>query len=539
VKKSANRIRGRRTSASVVERLEVRQLFAAPGANWKLVWSDEFNGTHLTGSKWNVGKPWAGPDGTNGDPDAGTISYFTPNNVSVSGGMLHLTASQQSVTDSAGNTFNYTAGFVNTDGKFQMSSGYVEIRAQIPTDPGLWPAFWMVSNGWPPEDDVAEFVTGQNRFHQGLAYGSSANVQWDSMDQFTPLQGGFHTYGMQWGPGYQIFTMDGIITHVARGAHVPTVPMYLLLSTGVSQTFPPNGSTVFPNSFDVDYVRVYQRNATPELSYGGFEGGDLGLWQGHANAVVTTDNPHSGTYALRLQGETSSAQQTITGLQPNTMYVLTAYAAAADGNQGTVGVNGYGGADVSAVTSGSVYAPIRLTFKTGRTNHSAVVYGLQSYGSGYVWIDDVAIHQAATIQNPGFELAGLGAWNASGSASVVSGHAHSGNFALADIAAGDQADQVLYGLSPNTTYRLTAWVRVGSADARAQLSVIDDSGAETDFTSSAMRYKRISLTFTTSATSTSATIFCTNLVGGGPVWFDDLQLTVPHIPAQKAPRRPG
>lgn len=514
------------------ERLEVRRLFAAPGANWKLAWSDEFNGTRLDGGKWNVGKPWTGPDGANGDPDAGTISYFTPNNVSVSGGTLHLTIQQQTVTDNLGRTFNYTSGYINTAGKFQMSSGYVEIRAQIPSGAGLWPAFWMVSNGWPPEDDVAEFVTGQNRLHQGLAYGSASNVQWDDMNTYTPLPTGFHTYGMQWGPGYQIFTMDGIITHVARGAHVPTVPMYLMLNTGVSQQFPPNDATVFPNSFDVDYVRFYQRTATPELSYGGFEGGNLGLWQGYANAIVTSDNPHSGGYALRLQGQTSLAQQTITGLQPNTTYVLTAYVAAADGNQGTVGVNSYGGPDVSAVTSGPVYAPISVTFKTGRTNHSAVVYGVQSYGSGYVWIDDVAIHQAAMIQNPGFELGSLGAWNASGSAAVVPGHAHSGAFALAGIAAGDEADQTLYGLLPGTTYRLTAWARVGSPDAQAALSVVDDSGVETDVTVGSMRYKPVSLTFTTSPTSTSATVFCTKLVGTGPVWFDDLRLTVPRVSAR-------
>jgi beta-glucanase (GH16 family) len=534
VKRFAIRRRESHAAASVVERLEVRRLFAAPGANWKLVWGDEFNGTHLNASKWNVGKPWTGPDGTNGDPDAGTLSYFTPNNVSVSGGMLHLTIQQQTVTDAMGRTFNYTSGYINTAGKFEMSSGYVEIRAQIPTGAGLWPAFWMVTNGWPPEDDVAEFITGENRFHQGLAYGSTSNVQWDDMNTYAPLPTGFHTYGMQWGPGYQIFTMDGIITHVARGAHVPTVPLFLMLNTGVSQLYPPNGSTVFPNSFDVDYVRVYQRTATPELSYGGFEGGGLGLWQGYANAIVTTDNPHSGTYALRLQGQTSSAQQTITGLQPNTTYVLTAYATAADGNQGTVGVNGYGGPDVSAVTTGSAYAPINVTFKTGRTNHSAVVYGLQSYGSGYVWIDDVAIHQAATIENPGFELGSLAAWNASGSASVVAGHAHGGAFSLTDVAAGDEADQTLYGLTPSTTYRLTAWARVGSTDTQASLAVIDDSDAETDVTSASTRYKQVSLTFTTSATSTFATVFCSKLVGSGPVWFDDLRLTAPRIPVRRA-----
>lgn len=516
------------------ESLESRRLFAAPGANWRLAWSDEFNGNHLNGNTWSVGLPWSGPDGTNLDQGSGSISYISPADVMVSGGMLHLLTRQQTVAGANGQQFNYTAGFISSYGKFQMTYGYVEMRAQIPTDAGNWPAFWMLTpNGWPPEDDVAEFMTGQSLVHQGLAYGVRGDVRWDDTDIYNPLPTGFHTYGMQWAPGYQIFTMDGQITHVSRGSYVPNGPMYLLLSTAVAGQFPPNSSTVFPGSFDVDYVRVYQRTTTPEVLYGDFEGGALGPWLPTDTALVTSDNPHSGSYSLRFQGQQSEAQQTIAGLQPNTTYIVTAYAAAAAGNQATVGVRGYGGADVTQATISQAYVPITLTFKTGKTNHSAVVYGLQSYGAGYVWVDDVAIHKAATLLNPGFELGTVGDWNSGGSASVVAGHAHLGRFALEADAIGDEADQTIYGLMPGTTYRITAWVRVAGADDEASIAVMDDSGRQTAVTSSSTRYKPISLTFTTSATSTSATVFCSKLIGGGAVWFDDVSLTVPRVPARK------
>lgn len=479
--------------------------------------------------------PWTGADGTNLDEGSGTISYISPADVQVSGGMLHLLTQQQNVTAANGQQFNYTAGFISSYEKFQMTYGYVEIRAQIPTDPGTWPAFWMLSptSPWPPEDDVMEYVTGQDRFHQGLAYGTRADVQWDDMNTYNALPTGFHTYGMEWGPGYQIFTMDGIITHVTRGSYVPSGPLFLLLSTGVSQQFPPTSATTFPNSFDIDYVRVYQRTATPEVLYGGFEGGALGPWIGTDSALVTSDNPHSGSYSLRLQGEQSAAQQTIIGLSPNTTYVISAYLAAAAGNQGTLGVNSYGRPDISSATTNSNYTLLTVTFKTGKTNHSAVVYGLQSSGSGYVWVDDVAIHQAATMENPSFELGTLGDWNSSGSAAVLAGHAVTGRFSLQDTAVGDEADQTIYGLSPNTTYRLTAWVRVGSVDDQASLAVIDESGEETTATSASTRYKAVTVTFTTGPDSTYATVFCSKVIGSSAVWFDDLSLTIPRIPAAK------
>lgn len=517
------------------EALEARRLLAAPGANWKLVWDDEFNGNHLNASNWSIGMPWNGADGTNLDEGSGTISYISPGDVQVSGGMLHLLTQQQNVTGANGQQFDYTAGFISSYQKFQMTYGYVEINAQIPTTPGTWPAFWMLSPTlpWPPEDDVMEYVTGQDRFHQGLAYGTRADVQWDDMNTYNALPTGFHTYGMEWGPGYQIFTMDGIITHVSRGSYVPNSPLYLLLSTGVSQQFPPTSASTFPNSFDIDYVRVYARPATPEVLYGGFEGGALGPWIGTGSASVTSDNPHSGSYSLQLQGQQSAAQQTITGLSPNTTYVISGYVSAAAGNQGTLGVNSYGGPDVSSTTTSSDYTLLTVSFKTGKTDHSAVVYGLQSNGTGSVWVDDVSIHQAAQMQNPSFELGTLGDWNSSGSAAVVAGHAITGRFSLEDSAIGDEADQTIYGLSPNTTYRLTAWVRVGSLDDQATLAVIDEDGEQTTATSASTRYKATTVTFTTGPDSTYATVFCSKVIGSTAVWFDDLSLTIPRVPAAK------
>lgn len=99
---------------------------------------------------------------------------------------------------------------------------------------------------------------------------------------------------------------------------------------------------------------------------------------------------------------------------------------------------------------------------------------------------------------------------------------------------GDEADQTIYGLSPNTTYRITAFVRVGSVDGQASLAVLDEDGQQTAATSTSTRYKPLSVTLTTGSTSTSATIFCSKLVGSGPASFDDLTLAVSRVPVRKA-----
>jgi beta-glucanase (GH16 family) len=373
---------------------------SAPGANWKVAWSDEFNGHGIDSHKWSIGLPWTGDDGTSRHFDSTFASYITDNDVAVSGGMLHLLTRKENVSDPSGTMFHYTEGLITSAYKFSMTSGYVEIRAQIPTDKGLWPAFWMLgNNGWPPEDDVAEWVTSGNRFHQGLAYGSGpGDVHWNDLNTYKPLASGFHTYGMEWGPGYQIFTVDDHITHTVKASYVPSQPMYFLLNSGVEAAHLPDASTAFPNSFDVDYVRVYRKDGTPAVSNPGFEGGAVGLWNSTGNASVVPSNAHSGSYALQTQGAGSSVQQLITGLKPKTSYVLTGYASVGDiAEAASIGVKNFGGVETSAVVNSLTYAPANVSFTTGRST-TATIYGAQSAGSGFAWFDDFSVRQVVPLK---------------------------------------------------------------------------------------------------------------------------------------------
>ena len=77
------------------------------------------------------------------------------------------------------------------------------------------------------------------------------------IDTWSPLPLGWHTYGMEWGPGYQLYNIDGRITVRVYGDHVPSDKHYILLNSGIASDNPPTAATVFPNSFDVDYARVY------------------------------------------------------------------------------------------------------------------------------------------------------------------------------------------------------------------------------------------------------------------------------------------
>jgi hypothetical protein len=56
--------------------------------------------------------------------------------------------------------------------------------------------------------------------------------------------------------------VDNIVKKTVIADYVPSEPMYVILSNGVSSRFGPSGApdeaTVFPNHFEIDYVRIWQ-----------------------------------------------------------------------------------------------------------------------------------------------------------------------------------------------------------------------------------------------------------------------------------------
>ncbi|MFE7955997.1 carbohydrate binding domain-containing protein [Streptomyces sp. NPDC057413] len=130
---------------------------------------------------------------------------------------------------------------------------------------------------------------------------------------------------------------------------------------------------------------------------------------------------------------------------------------------------------------------------------------------------------ANILGNAGFESGSLSPWSCTGNlGSVVSSPVHGGTKALAgavtssDIARCSQTVAV----QPNTTYALSGWVR----GSYVYLGV--DGGAST-WTSSPSAYSQLSVSFTTGASQTSATIYVHGWYAQGTYYADDISLDGP------------
>ncbi|MDX3748426.1 carbohydrate binding domain-containing protein [Streptomyces sp. AK08-02] len=145
--------------------------------------------------------------------------------------------------------------------------------------------------------------------------------------------------------------------------------------------------------------------------------------------------------------------------------------------------------------------------------------------------------QAANVlANPGFESGSLSPWSCTGNlGSITSSPVHGGTKSLAGAASSSDNAQCSQTVTvrPNTVYTLSGWVR----GSYVYLGV--DSGPST-WTTSPSAYAQLSVTFTTGATQTSATVYTHGWYGQGTYYADDINLDGPGGGSDtQAPTAPG
>jgi beta-glucanase (GH16 family) len=243
---------------------------ALPGRT--LVWRDEFDGA--AGSPPDPGK-WDFDVGGSGWGNQ-QLEYDTDrtSNVSLDGnGHLVITARAEPYLGKS-----YTSGRIETLAHFVQQYGRFEARMQVPRGQGMWPAFWLLganhaSVGWPQcgEIDVVE-TKGQepNLVHgtiHGPGYSGAHGITAQQIVPGAPLADGFHVYAIEWLAGHIVFSVDGATYFSITPAQIPPgtqwvfdAPFGVILDLAVGGNFvgSPDGTTPFPQSLIVDYVRVYE-----------------------------------------------------------------------------------------------------------------------------------------------------------------------------------------------------------------------------------------------------------------------------------------
>jgi len=220
------------------------------GKSWKLAWSDEFEGTVLDQSKWEVLGDSKRRDG-----------YWVKEDSYLDGqGNLLLRTKKDGD--------RYTCGAIRTRGKFEHRYGYWVCRCQFPKQPGHWPAFWLMGDGVGKvgdggrdgtEIDIMEKPWRDDRTTQNLHWDGYGKEHKSAGLQFRApgLSEGFHTFGLYWTPEEYVFYVDGLESWRTSAGGVSQVPEFAKLTEEIGKWGGDIAQASLPDYFTVDYVRVY------------------------------------------------------------------------------------------------------------------------------------------------------------------------------------------------------------------------------------------------------------------------------------------
>jgi beta-glucanase (GH16 family) len=254
--------------------------------SWRLAFGDDFDGPALDRTKWQLCNPSfrALCVPYNNERETFNTATVGNRNVTVSGGQLHLTATDEGGRIQSGMvaTGPWPAAFGAKPADyrgFSYTYGYYEGRVRIPRGGGFWPSLWELPAqqqrgglGWPDTGEYDNFeIPGNNpsdyhfTAHWGGGGGGCGHPCSPQAATISDASATWHTFGLDWEPTGLTWYVDGrkMGNTVTTPGAVKNYPFYIIANLSVGGNWGPLGAgvdarTPFPASMDIDYLRVWQ-----------------------------------------------------------------------------------------------------------------------------------------------------------------------------------------------------------------------------------------------------------------------------------------
>ncbi len=265
-------------SDPVVFQLAQRQSGGADLTGYVQVLNEEFDADTLDRTYWKTSLPW-GPDQIINSERQYFMNLFGSDPLPVNpfvmtGSTLQITGTvtPPELLESANNQ-PFISGVISTKDKFEMTYGYVEMRAKLAGGDGFLSTFYLFNQDFEknkPEIDVIEYIGGRpNAAYQTYHYYDSNRARYsDGERHSTPtmespvvnLSADFHTYSVLWEPGLIVWYIDGTEVRRLTGVRVSDEPMNIIaqLVVGSEWIGEPDPSAL-PKVLEIDYIKAWQK----------------------------------------------------------------------------------------------------------------------------------------------------------------------------------------------------------------------------------------------------------------------------------------
>jgi beta-glucanase (GH16 family) len=309
------------------------QVANVPG--YQLAWQDEFNAGEDLNANWQL---------TQQDNNNGEKQYYLPEQVTLMNGNLRITADKPATPV---NGMTYDSGQLIS--KATYVQGRFEARMKLPSGKGMWPAFWLNDNAaeWPRggEVDIIEAGGSQPTFMSSAFHWQKDEDAPGYLHDYnftnTNFQTDFHTFAVEWDPVQIKYFVDGVQHFVVKfdpatmslANFSSPQNIRFQLAVGGNYDGDPDASTTFPQSMDVDYVRVWKKT-TPLGDYnhnGVVDAGDYVVWRdtlGQSGMGLAADGSGNGTvdladYTTWLRNFGKTSPESVAAVpEPNSVFLV-------------------------------------------------------------------------------------------------------------------------------------------------------------------------------------------------------------------------
>ena len=244
--------------------------------NRELTFEENFESNSLDRDKWNTCFDWGrhnantwGTDGKNMEFKDGIAKFLVKYEPGMEEGWWGK------------HYYKYTVAHINSRRKFEQIYGKFEAKVKLTNIPGLFPAFWTLTDTWTdenapgnhevimPEIDIFEhFTTSIGKkiaanYHCGLSYDSPWH-RWNGTSlRYIDFSKDYHIFGIEWTKDKIDYFVDGHIFKRLRFKNLRTNeiahrPMYLIINEHADRHINESHHNKLPDGMQVDWIRAYK-----------------------------------------------------------------------------------------------------------------------------------------------------------------------------------------------------------------------------------------------------------------------------------------
>ena len=260
--------------------------------DYRLVWSDEFDRDGQPDpAKWGYDTGGTGWGNNELQNYTETSADASSGNAVVKDGRLIIEARREQSAN-----MNYSSARLVSKGKADFLYGKFEFRAKLPEGRGTWPAIWMLPTDWQygnwprsGEIDIMEHVGYDQDVIVGTihteAYNHTKNTQKGKSIKVDGVSEDYHVYTMEWLPDRIRWFVDSELYNEFNPTNYKVSPgidewpfdepFHILMNIAVGGNW--GGAegvdeSIWPQTMEIDYVRVYQSPVIHDIT----DQGELG-----------------------------------------------------------------------------------------------------------------------------------------------------------------------------------------------------------------------------------------------------------------------